>query len=178
MKTLAFTAVAALTLGGAAARADDLITYYVTGSFADGGKISGTLSLDSTTGQFTAGDLLNSGFPDAAYDGAYINQPSLEPGITVQNAAFDQADNFAESIDDFTNYSRQTIPSDLATDAGYGIDTVSTSNILISQTPPVVSPAPEPSTWLLMFGGIGGIGLMLRRAKQSMGCRSKDAFSA
>ena len=37
---------------------------------------------------------------------------------------------------------------------------------------------PEPSTWLLMFAGLGGIGLMLRRAKQTVGFRFKDAFSA
>ena len=41
-----------------------------------------------------------------------------------------------------------------------------------------VSAAPEPSTWLLMFAGIGGIGLMLRRAKKTMGFRFKDALSA
>ncbi len=41
-----------------------------------------------------------------------------------------------------------------------------------------VSAAPEPSTWLLMFAGIGGIGLMMRRAKKTMGSRFKDAFSA
>ena len=42
----------------------------------------------------------------------------------------------------------------------------------------ITSAAPEPSTWLLMFAGIGGIGLMLRRAKETMGFRFKDAFSA
>ena len=42
---------------------------------------------------------------------------------------------------------------------------------------PQIAAAPEPSTWLLMFAGIGGIGLMLRRAK-TMGFRFKDAFSA
>ena len=41
-----------------------------------------------------------------------------------------------------------------------------------------VSAAPEPSTWLLMFAGLGGIGLMLRRAKKTMGFRVKDAFAA
>ena len=41
-----------------------------------------------------------------------------------------------------------------------------------------VSAVPEPSTWLLMIAGIGGIGLMLRRAKQTMGFRFKDAVSA
>ena len=34
------------------------------------------------------------------------------------------------------------------------------------------SAAPEPSTWLLMIAGVGGIGLMLRRAKQTMGPRT------
>ena len=42
----------------------------------------------------------------------------------------------------------------------------------------VSSAVPEPSTWLLLIAGIGGIGLMLRRAKQTMGFRFKDAFSA
>ena len=41
-----------------------------------------------------------------------------------------------------------------------------------------VSAAPEPSTWLLMFAGSGGIGLMMRRAKKTMGFRFRDAFSA
>ncbi len=41
----------------------------------------------------------------------------------------------------------------------------------------ITSAAPEPSTWLLMFAGIGGIGLMLRRAKKTMGFRFKDALS-
>ena len=40
-----------------------------------------------------------------------------------------------------------------------------------------VSAAPEPSTWLLMIAGIGGIGLMLRRTKKTMGFRSGDALS-
>ena len=41
-----------------------------------------------------------------------------------------------------------------------------------------VSAAPEPSTWLLMFAGIGGIGLMLRQAKRTVSFRPKDALSA
>ena len=31
-----------------------------------------------------------------------------------------------------------------------------------------VSAAPEPNNWLLMFAGVGGIGLMLRRAKYAL----------
>ena len=40
-----------------------------------------------------------------------------------------------------------------------------------------VSAAPEPSTWLLMIAAIGGVGLMLRRAKKTMGFRFR-ALSA
>ena len=43
---------------------------------------------------------------------------------------------------------------------------------------PTISAAPEPSIWLLIFAGVGGIGVMLRRAKRTMGFRFKDAFSA
>ncbi len=48
-------------------------------------------------------------------------------------------------------------------------------SLVISQVG--VSAAPEPSTWLLMLAGIGGIGLMLRRAKKTMDVPFGDAFS-
>ena len=41
-----------------------------------------------------------------------------------------------------------------------------------------ISAAPEPATWLLMFAGIGGIGLMLRRGKRLFGFRLKDGLAA
>ena len=51
-------------------------------------------------------------------------------------------------------------------------------SIDVTGSPDGVSAAPEPSTWLLMFAGIGGIGMMLRRAKRTTGVRFKDAFTA
>ena len=50
------------------------------------------------------------------------------------------------------------------------VDTTAGQNISLG--------VPEPSTWAFMIAGIAGIGLMLRRVKQSMGFRFKDAFSA
>jgi hypothetical protein len=38
-----------------------------------------------------------------------------------------------------------------------------------------ISAAPEPSTWLLMFVGIGGVGLGLRRTNKSVGLRAMAA---
>jgi len=40
-----------------------------------------------------------------------------------------------------------------------------------------VSAALEPSTWLLMIAGVGGIGLMLRRAKTALSLRSAGAVA-
>ena len=51
-------------------------------------------------------------------------------------------------------------------------------SVAVSISDSSVSAAPEPSTWLLMFAGIGGIGLMLRQAKRKMGFRFKDALAA
>jgi fibro-slime domain-containing protein len=53
---------------------------------------------------------------------------------------------------------------------------VDTSGVTV--TPPPVSGTPEPSTWLLMFAGIGGIGLMLRQAKQKMDFQRQDVEAA
>ena len=39
-----------------------------------------------------------------------------------------------------------------------------------------ISAVPEPAAWLLMIAGIGGVGLMLRRARRSMGLQFNDAL--
>ncbi len=41
-----------------------------------------------------------------------------------------------------------------------------------------VSAAPEPTTWAMTLVAIGGIGLMLRRARQAKGGRRRDAVAA
>ena len=58
--------------------------------------------------------------------------------------------------------------------AFYNTDLIYDSASAISS----VSAAPEPSTWLLMIAGIGGIGLMLRQARRKTGFRLKKSFAA
>jgi hypothetical protein len=41
-----------------------------------------------------------------------------------------------------------------------------------------ISAAPEPAAWLLMIVGLGGVGLMLRRAKTAEGLRVRSALPA
>ena len=62
-----------------------------------------------------------------------------------------------------------------ATVSSYLFDTVPGESVALNAT---VSAAPEPCTWLLMFAGVAGISLMLRRAKKTMGLRFKDALAA
>jgi hypothetical protein len=63
--------------------------------------------------------------------------------------------------------------------AGYSNSTYNNvDDLSFVASPSSVSAVPEPSTWLLMIAGIAGVGLMLRRAKKSMGFGFKDALSA
>ena len=48
----------------------------------------------------------------------------------------------------------------------------------LNNPPPPISGVPEPSTWLLMLAGIGGIGLALRKAKKVPGFQFKDGRTA
>jgi len=41
-----------------------------------------------------------------------------------------------------------------------------------------ISAAPEPAAWALMIAGLGGVGLMLRRAKTTEGLRVRSALAA
>ena len=64
---------------------------------------------------------------------------------------------------------------------GYGNAGFATLDVTDTAPAPLVpfpSAVPEPSSWLLMIAGISGIGLMMRRARKSMGFRFGDALSA
>ena len=70
-----------------------------------------------------------------------------------------------------------------ATPFSYGVsydvagDIYSANVYGVTASPLSPSAVPEPASWLLMIAGIGGIGLMMRRAKTTMGFRFRDALS-
>jgi hypothetical protein len=65
---------AALLSASLMARADSFTTFDLTSTYAGGGTIDGTLTLDTTTDAFTQLDLTASGFP-AVDDGVLLNGP-------------------------------------------------------------------------------------------------------
>jgi hypothetical protein len=56
------------------------------------------------------------------------------------------------------------------TGSGFGAPSAFDNVTLSGST---ISAAPEPAAWLLMIAGLGGVGLMLRRAKTTVTFRSK-----
>ncbi len=50
--------------------------------------------------------------------------------------------------------------------------------VFTNTTAQSISAAPEPSIWLLMVAGIGGIGLMLRQVKRERALKIRNAFAA
>ena len=89
--------------------------------------------------------------------------------LDTQGLSFETAT--GQDVNIFSFFSQGSVPTgnaygELASPGGFGVGTFT------------VSAAPEPSTWLLMFAGFGGIGLMLRQTKRKLGLRLKSAVAA
>ncbi len=67
--------------------------------------------------------------------------------------------------------------SDTFAVSGYSVNSVNAVDNISVTPSSLISAAPEPSTWLLMIAGVGGIGLMLRRAKTALSLRSAGAVA-
>ncbi len=125
----------------------DANTYYDTyySDYADAG----------VTAQTVDGTFLTSATPDAAN--------LVELSVKEETTGGPSATSSAEADADPHIY---IDPAYLAANPGATLEiSPGVGNI----GPTAISAAPEPSTWLLMFAGIGGIGLMLRRKKPESG---------
>ena len=190
MKAVALAAVAALTLGGTAARATE---YTYSGTLTAGGVFA---SYSITTAR-DDGILAGSGVVDFTFD---LTSPAgkvqLNPSNTSYNGVFSATPLTLSQNgfipDSFTGpdveTGSQSYPNEVvfsstetsvreSTASGqYGGDVPNPTGVVATLS--AVSAAPEPSTWLLMFAGIGGIGVMMRQAKRKMGFRFKVALAA
>ena len=64
------------------------------------------------------------------------------------------------------------------TNQGLGDESFGIDNISVTGVTSAVSAAPEPSTWFLLIAGVGGIGLMLRRARSTLVRHLQQAVSS
>ena len=161
----------ALLITGVAARADSV--FIASGAFDDGSRLSGTLTIDPTTGLITGSDLILTG----ASSYTFVN--ILNQSYTQSPGDYNVEDRDASSTDDFNfalpdpsqmpliNYAGGTICSiknpcpdgrgsnlfDLTTNGG--------GPSLVSGTLTAVTP--EPSSLVLLGSGVLGVAGVLKR---------------
>ena len=183
MKFLLAAAVAAATLSFGSAHAANYTFDFAgpgliaDGSFATSNVANGDGSFDITSISGVADGLAITGLVaptanDVSPDGIFDFDNKLfsgNPVFDINGVLFNTA---AEEINIYANGASNYLDAKAA--GGVLTDGGTPGTFVING----VSAVPEPSTWLLMIAGIGGIGLMLRRAKQTMGFRFRDAFSA
>ena len=170
---LAFAAVAALSAGANASAA----TYSVRPDTFDGssGNFGHSAIKSSFADQYDFSNA-NAG----TYD---ITLSTASKGISFSSITFDNDPvNFLFNLNGTRYYGLTDVAVNAGTQlldvAGSFAGAKGTTGSYDGTVAFTVSAAPEPSTWLLMFAGIGGIGLMMRRAKTTMGFRFKDASAA
>ena len=90
----------------------------------------------------------------------YKNFPDSGNGVqdSIYNFTFALAPTTSSTTISFTSSANEAQDNEF-----YGIDNV-TASATAAATPPV-SAAPEPGAWALMVGGVGAMGLMLRRRR-------------
>jgi len=164
-KYVAFGGLLAI-LGAAAqpgaARADVIDVFDLAGSFEGGGSLSGTVSIDVTTGLAIGINAVADGFVidkladqfDASLFSGYLVEGSTSDGAYFLSVVF--------GVDNLTGYTggglstNTRIADSSSLDAGFeefledgGTATFASSYVLS---------APEPSTWALMIVGFAGLG--------------------
>ena len=163
-------AFAAMVIAGTAAHAEDF-RFRFFGSPLGGspqGEVTGTIYGLSASGTSEASEIAaSSSLGDNAVffasDNPFENSFSVSDGV-ITSALFDDT-----TQPDHLGIEGLYAANFFTGPAGQVGNFSGANGVAFS----AVSAAPEPSTWLLMFAGIGGIGLMLRRAKGTMGFRFK-----
>lgn len=172
---LALFAVAALCVSGLAAHADTL-TYNLTSSFADGGSVKGTLTLDNTTGLFTAADFTAAGFPisNGTFTVIFDQGPDLVSGydLDVVPPGYGPELEFDFSPASFVKYNSGAIGvnsfyfnSGIVYDNSFAQSTSVTLQPAV--TPPSSAVTPEPSSIALLGTGMLGVAGVVRKRLMS-----------
>jgi hypothetical protein len=151
--------------------ANQLVTFTVDVS---GNQTSEAAALDDDLGiGFTTLGVSEVNFASVTGFGVVPNAPSFPQDPSGDGFGF-TSDNTIPFNQNFQEYSITFS----AAQAGIGqayiyTDSVDSTGPILNDATLTVSATPEPSSWLLMIGGCGGVGLMLRRAKKATSARSE-----
>jgi hypothetical protein len=162
---LLFAAAGFLLAAASVAHADTFTVYVMNTSFSSGGTITGTMTLDDTTGLWSAGNLTAANF-DVSNGQYTLVSNSGDDGVFIGTTADPLADIFFETLNPFSTYVGQaTIPLDgLQFNGEEGSESVDSATLTVSKSlgaPPTV---PEPASLaLIATGALMGLGVLRRR---------------
>ena len=168
-------AAAVLLSTNLAAHADTILTYDVNATYTNSGTITGTLTLDSTSGAITAINLTASGFPLGSGPG-YTHLFQLGTGINVENNQLGTEVEFFSTTMINAGYAATSIPVTSSTflgenNAAYqSISATITEETSAPPTPTGVTP--EPSSFALVGTGLLGVAGVLKRPFAQKGLRA------
>jgi hypothetical protein len=159
-------AVAGFVLAAASvAHADTFTVYDMNSSFSSGGTITGTMTLDDTTGLWSAGNLTAANF--IVSNGQYTSvSNSGDDGVFIDTTADPFAYIFFDTLNSFSTYVGQSsIPIDVlqfnGEEGGEGADSASLTVSKSLGAPPTV---PEPASLaLIATGALMGFRVLRRR---------------
>ena len=174
MKTI-IAVVSAFIFGSSSfAKADTVNVFNTTGTFSNSSTLTGTLTIDITSGSILTGDLVSSDLgallpipTTQGYNATYgsydvgFNSPgssSLGTVLVVNSPTL--VGYMGGSLSSLMQPSPNNYVSALFDSSPTGVYSLTSGSL----TPdPSVSDAPEPDTWVLLLAGIGGVGMWLRR---------------
>jgi hypothetical protein len=161
-------AAPALALALVAAPAQATVTFNVSGSYSDGGTLSGTFTTDDALTTLESTSLTVSG-GTLGLDGVIFNEASY-----ITAGTQDLPNSFSLLALSSVNKSLSLVFSSPLTLSGATLSTASDNYQQFVGTRTIVrgsvvnanpSALPEPATWAMMLLGFGGIGFQLRRRR-------------
>jgi len=162
---LLLAAAGFLLVAASVAHADTFTTYVMNSTFSSGGTVTGTMTLDDTTGLWSAGNLTAANF--IVSNGQYtLVSNSGDDGVFIGTTADPLAYVFFDTLNPFSTYVGQsTIPIDVlqfnGEEGGEGADSASLTVSKSLGAPPTV---PEPASLVLIgTGALMGLSVLRRR---------------
>jgi hypothetical protein len=159
------------------ARADSYTAYAADGTFASGGTLSGSFTVDTTTSVITAANLVADGVdftcPGGSLGTCYLYTTldgGISAGFVTGNASQSLYLSWSDSADPVafpftTQVSGVSIGSYCAgCTSPYSQDFLASGNAI--DAPPTTTP--EPGTWVLLLAGLAGMGFLGLRRREAL----------